>query len=343
LRRIKLDDISRERLEEIKNAGGRAASLTRQLLAFSRKQVLKPELIEPNALVEGIGKMLRRLIGEDVEIVTVLRPEVGTINADPGQIEQVLINLVVNARDAMPDGGTITIETANVELDAAYAGAHIAVVPGFYVMLAVSDTGMGMDAETKKHIFEPFFTTKEVGKGTGLGLSMIYGIVKQSGGNIWVYSEIGKGTTFKIYLPRFDDRRKRKESNNEPLETCNGTETILVVEDEEMVRKLARDILEERGYRVLVAANGEEALRICAESDIHLMLTDVIMPSMNGRTLAERTSGRGLRVLYMSGYTDDAIIRHGVLEPGTNFLEKPFTPDALARKVKEVLNGKSSQ
>ncbi|HKZ78552.1 MAG TPA: response regulator [Pyrinomonadaceae bacterium] len=202
-----------------------------------------------------------------------------------------------------------------------------------------------MDAETQKHIFEPFFTTKEVGKGTGLGLSMIYGIVKQSGGNIWVYSEIGKGTTFKIYLPRFDDRRKKKAITSEALETCEGTETILIVEDEEMVRKLARDILEDRGYRVLVAATGEQALRICDGNgnDIHLLLTDVIMPTMNGKVLAERTSRPGLRVLYMSGYTDDVIVRHGVLEPGTNFLEKPFTPDALARKVKEVLNGKSSQ
>ena len=349
LTKSKLEKVAHERIEEINKAANRASSLTRQLLAFSRKQVLKPEVLDINSLVEGTGKMLRRLIGEDVEVITSLKPGVGKINADPGQIEQVLINLVVNARDAMKDGGKITIETANVELDPAYSDMHITVTPGSYVMLAVSDTGVGMDAETRRHIFEPFFTTKEVGKGTGLGLSMIYGIVKQSGGNIWVYSEPGKGTTFKIYLPRVQAEHNQTISADNQSDTSSAlvTETILLVEDEEMVRKLASEILRQKGYQVLVGKNGEEAIQICKEhkGQIDLMLTDVVMPAMNGRRLAEIVGPiqQTMRVVYMSGYTDDAIVHHGVLEPGTNFIEKPFTVETLTSTIREVLQKSSQQ
>lgn len=339
-----LDESAREKMEEVKKAAERAASLTRQLLAFSRKQVLKPEVLDLNSLVDGLGKMLRRLIGEDVEIITSLRPEVNKINADPGQIEQVIVNLAVNARDAMPHGGKITFETANVELDQVYSDMHIAVKPGSYVMLAVSDTGTGMDAETRKRIFEPFFTTKKMGRGTGLGLSTIYGIVKQSGGNIWVYSELGKGTTFKIYLPQVttEQRVKAPASKQRQESLTEVSETILLVEDEEIVRRLTCNLLETNGYQVLVARDCEEAIGICTSysREIDLMLTDVVMPRMNGTKVAE--SVKALRpeieVLYMSGYTDDAIVHHGVLEAGTNFIEKPFTADGLISKVRETLN-----
>jgi CheY-like chemotaxis protein len=299
--------------------------------------------LDPNSLVEGIGKMLRRLIGEDVEVITSLTPDVGTINADPSQIEQVLINLVVNARDAMPNGGTIIIETANVELDQAYSDMHIAVNPGPYIMLAVSDTGTGMDAETVKHMFEPFFTTKELGRGTGLGLSTIYGIVKQSGGNIWVYSELGKGTTFKIYLPLADNDQAKSSASKQPQKAVTtANETILLVEDEEIVRKLTGEILKATGYKVLLAKNGQEAIEICQAygGTIDLMLTDVVMPGMNGKMVADNLKPfrPEMQVLFMSGYTDDSIIHHGVLDPGTNFLDKPFTVDALTSKVSETLN-----
>jgi signal transduction histidine kinase/ActR/RegA family two-component response regulator len=340
LTQLKEDDPLRHKADEVRKAAERAASLTRQLLAFSRKQVLQPKVLDLNSLVAEMSKMLRRLIGEDIELILALKPALARIKADPGQVEQVLMNLLVNARDAMPQGGKMVVETAQAELSEAYADMHIAVTPGQYVMLAVSDTGEGMDAETQKHIFEPFFTTKEVGKGTGLGLATVYGIVKQSGGNIWVYSEKGRGTTFKIYLPRVEEEAEH-QSGGERVERLRGTETILLVEDEAMVRKLTRSILEENGYRVLEAANGEEALRLCSQyqGPIHLMVTDVVMPLMNGRELAQRMldSCREVRVLYMSGYTDDAIVHHGVLDPSTHFLEKPFTPDALARKVREVL------
>lgn len=341
-----LDPSARDKLQEVNKAADRAAALTRQLLAFSRKQVLQPEVLNLNTLVEDLGKMLSRLIGEHIEIATLLRPEVGKIYADPGQIEQVIVNLVVNARDAMPKGGKISIETANVDLDNAYAGMHIAVKAGRYVMLAVSDTGNGMDAETRKHIFEPFFTTKEMGRGTGLGLSTIYGIVKQSDGNIWVYSEVGKGSTFKIYLPLA--QQEETKGTRSPKETIlfPSHETILLVEDDPTVRHLSRDILASNGYTVVAAENGREAIEICKEyeGEIHLMLTDVIMPRMDGKQLAEsvaRCRG-GMKVLFMSGYTDDAIVRHGVLEPGTHFIEKPFTPTGLLSKVRATLGERAA-
>ena len=343
LMKTELSAQSQERLTEIYKAADRASSLTRQLLAFSRKQVLKPQVLHPNALVEGTEKMLRRLIGEDVEVITALSPKVSKISADPGQIEQVLINLVVNARDAMPAGGKITIETANALLDEAYADLHLAVKPGSYVMLAVSDTGVGMDAETRKQIFEPFFTTKEMGKGTGLGLSMVYGIVKQSGGNIWVYSEVGKGTTFKIYFPVAEAAviaPEREESTTLSAETAN--ETLLLVEDEEMVRNLTTNILTEKGYRVLAASNGDAAVEIANTHPgvINMLITDVVMPRMNGKQIAEMVTRKhpDIPVLYMSGYTDEAIVHHGVLDQGTNFIEKPFTSQALTTKVRSVLH-----
>ena len=336
------DEKERERAREIKKAGDRAAQLTRQLLAFSRKQILQPVVLNLNAVVPDTDKMLRRLIGADIDILTALEPELWRVKADPGQIEQVLMNLAINARDAMPKGGKLTIQTANVYLDEGYVRSHAAVRPGPYVMLAVSDTGHGMDAETRGRIFEPFFTTKEKGKGTGLGLSTVYGIVKQSGGHVWVYSEVGRGTTFKIYLPRVEEASEPRAHAAPLAATPRGSETVLLVEDEEVVRKLARDILELNGYSVLAAADCREALSLCERhrGPIHLMLTDVVMPQMSGRELAERAAALrpAMRVLYMSGYTDDSIIHHGVRDAGVAFLEKPFTPDAMARKVREVLD-----
>jgi len=338
--RFKDDEFLTPKVTEIKKAADRAASLTRQLLAFSRKQVLEPKVLNLNDVVAEIDKLLRRLIGEDIDLVTIRNPGLGSIKADPGQLSQVIVNLAVNSRDAMPKGGKLTIETDNVYLDEAYARNHIPVSPGQYVMVALSDTGEGMDAETQKQIFEPFFTTKEVGKGTGLGLSMAYGVVKQSGGFIWVYSEVGKGTTFKIYLPMVEGQVEH--SADIAPEFPKGTQTVLLVEDEEAVRELVRDILELQGYTVLSAHEGGEALQLCEQYDgsIHLIITDVVMPGMTGRELVEHVSSMRpeTSVLYMSGYTDDAIVRHGVLEPGTNFLQKPFTPDALARKVHAVLS-----
>ena len=345
-----MNEADREKVEEVGKAAQRATSLVRQLLAFSRKQVLQPEVLNPNRLVEEISKMLQRLIGEDIEVVMSLSPDVGQIKVDLGQLEQVLTNLVVNARDAMPNGGKITVETENVELDQAYCDIHIAVNPGPYVMLAVSDTGTGMDAEIQKHIFEPFFTTKEVGNGTGLGLSTIYGIVKQSGGSIWVYSEVGRGTTFKIYLPRVDAEVSDlwADLTVEEQSLTKNTETILLVEDEDMVRKLASNLLTAQGYCVLQARDCDEAIGISKKHSgpIELLLTDVVMPKMDGKVLSERIKvlRHDVQVLYMSGYTDDAIIHHGVLDPGANLLEKPFTAEALATKVREVLaNGRSKR
>ena len=347
LRRISEADPNRSRVEEIKQAADRASSLTRQLLAFSRKQVLQPKLFDLNTLVADMGKMLRRLIGEDIELTTTLTGDVAPINADPGQIEQVLMNLVVNARDAMPDGGKITIEIAHLQIDQTYADNHLAVQPGPYVMLAVSDTGSGIDPETRKHIFEPFYTTKEQGKGTGLGLSTVYGIVKQSGGNIWAYSELGQGTTFKVYLPQVDDEVTLPRTQIEPATLVRGTETVLLVEDEPQIRKLAYEFLSDSGYKVLASSNGSDALQILEENSrgVDLIVTDVVMPQMSGRELAERALAisPGTKVLFMSGYTNDAIVRHGVLNPGTWFIQKPFAPDALARKVREVLAAPSAE
>jgi PAS domain S-box-containing protein len=333
-------DPRREDLEEIRKAAAGAAGLTRQLLAFSRQQVLEPRVLDLNAVVAGAGKMLQRLIGEDVALVTVLSPDLGSVKADPGQIEQVIMNLAVNARDAMPDGGKLTIETVNVELGETYTQEHRPVSPGPYVLLSVSDTGTGMDESTKAHLFEPFFTTKEQGRGTGLGLATVYGIVKQSGGFIWVYSEPSHGTTFKIYLPRVNEPAGDLQQG-QPLESLRGTETILLAEDAAGVRAVAREVLKRNGYSVMEASDGRAALDLAASHSgpIHLLVTDVIMPEMSGRQLADRLrEGRPeLKVLFVSGYTDDAIIRHGILEPGIAFLQKPFTPDALARKVREVL------
>jgi two-component system, cell cycle sensor histidine kinase and response regulator CckA len=339
--RLQAKDPLHHNLEEIMKAGERAAALTRQLLAFSRKQLLQPKVINLNSVVSDLEKMLQRLIGEDIALLTILEPEIGSVKADPGQIEQVIMNLVVNARDAMPHGGKLTVETKKAYLDEGYTSHHLAVIPGHYVMLAVSDTGVGMDDETQKRIFEPFFTTKELGKGTGLGLSTVYGIVKQSGGNIWVYSEVGHGTTFKVYLPIVDEEPQELKRSAEVEKNLRGRETVLLAEDEEIVRKLTQEILETYGYQVLEAANASTALSICEhhKKPIHLLITDVVMPEMSGRELADRLHGLRpeMKVLYMSGYTDNAIVHHGILDPDISFLQKPFTPDALARKVREVL------
>ncbi len=335
-------DPRRESAEEIREAGRRAAGLTQQLLAFSRRQVLEPRVLDLNAVIASMEKMLRRVIGEDVELTTALDPDLWRTLADPGQIEQAIVNLAVNARDAMPRGGRLTLETGNVTLDEKFASTYVTVHPGPHVMLAVSDTGVGMDASLQARLFEPFFTTKERGKGTGLGLSTTYGIVKQSGGSIWVYSEPGHGTTFKIYLPRCDEPLDAREAPP-PLATPRpGSETVLLVEDEPEVRRLVEKLLRMRGYSVLSAGSPAEAIAAARESsaEIAILVTDVIMPGMNGRELARVLAGErpAMRVLYMSGYTDAAIAHQGILPPGTAFLSKPFTPDALARKVREVLD-----
>lgn len=341
LARLNETDDNRPKIEEIKRAALRASSLTRQLLAFSRKQVLQPKLFNLNDLVAEMSKMLQRLIGENIEMTTILGPE-APINADPGQLEQVLMNLVVNARDAMPNGGRVTVETSRVEIDEAYACTHLNVQPGSYVMLAVSDTGGGIDAEIRKHIFEPFFTTKELGKGTGLGLSTVYGIVKQSGGDIWLYSEVGQGTVFKVYLPAAAPREHETTAVPPVAAIPRGRETVLIVEDEPQIRQLASDCLAHCGYEVLCAADGLEALRLIEQTQqpIDLVLSDVVMPKISGRELAERVSTiRPLtKVLFMSGYTNDAIVHHGVLDGATWFIQKPFALDALARRVRELLD-----
>jgi two-component system cell cycle sensor histidine kinase/response regulator CckA len=336
------DHPEREEADEIRKAALRAADLTRQLLAFSRQQILAPQVLDLNQVVANMDKMLRRVIGEDIDLRTVLSPDLRAVRADGGQLEQVVMNLAVNARDAMPTGGKLTIETVNTELDEVYAREHAVVKPGRYVLLAVSDTGVGMDAETKARMFEPFFTTKPKGKGTGLGLATVYGIVKQSGGHISVYSEPGRGTTFKIYLPRVEDAAVPARSTPASTTSLRGSETLLLVEDQQEVRRVARRVLEGRGYTVLVAASGPDALQVAGAhaGPIHLLVTDVIMPAMSGREvgLLLAPARPETKVLYLSGYADESVVRHGVLEPGIAFLQKPFTTEALARKVREVLD-----
>jgi CheY-like chemotaxis protein len=328
-------------LGEIKKAGERSAGLTRQLLAFSRQQVLAPRVFDLNAVVADTEKLLRRVIGEDVRLITRLDPGLGAVRADPGQVEQVLLNLAVNARDAMPTGGRLTIETWNVELDVADAQSHPEARPGPHVLLAVSDTGCGMTPEVRDRIFEPFFTTKEPSKGTGLGLAVVHGIVRQSEGRIEVHSELGAGTTFRVYLPRAEKAMGGAKGDSRLRAVPRGTETILLVEDEDGVRALVSHVLRGCGYTVLEAGDGEEALRVVAAhtGPVHLLVTDVVMPGLPGPQVAERVVARhsGLRVLFVSGYTDDAVVRHGVRHGSVNFLQKPFSPAILAHKVREVL------
>ena len=338
---LKEGDPLRMDLQEIQNVSDRAASLTRQLLAFSRKQIMKPSVLNLNTVIANLAEMLRRMIGEDIDLVFSPAKSLGHVSADAGQIEQVILNLIVNARDAMPNGGALTIETRDIQLDATHVIHLPSVQPGRYVMLAISDTGVGMDEATRRQIFEPFFTTKEVGKGTGLGLATVYGIVKQSGGSIWVYSERGTGTTFRIYLPQVEGPA-RPASLPQIVATKRGTETILVVEDEAGIRLVATRILRSAGYTVLTAADGDEALRLLERDKrpVHLLLTDVIMPDMNGRVLAARLweSRPHMEVLYTSGYTDDAILRTGVIEDSAYFIAKPYSQAELTHKVREVLD-----
>lgn len=333
-----------EHVQEIEKAGQRASGLTRQLLAFSRQQILTPSILNLNDLVLDMVKMLPRLLGEDIEVGTCLDSDLGMVKADQGQIEQVIMNLAVNARDAMPKGGRLRIETANVELDQAYVRQHPGSKPGHYVKLVVTDSGAGIDKKTIAHIFEPFFTTKEVGKGTGLGLATVYGVVKQSGGYIWVDSELGQGTSFQIYLPQVSEPAAIITPSAPLAEAKGGSETILLVEDSEALRKLARAFLEAHGFQVLLAQDGEEALQVEARhaGKIDLLLTDVVMPGMNGRVLAEKLLSKQprTRVLFMSGYTDSFIAVHGVVEQGMVLLHKPFTEEALIKKVREVLDAK---
>ncbi|HLG56006.1 MAG TPA: response regulator [Vicinamibacterales bacterium] len=331
----------------IQDAARRAEGLTRQLLAFSRRQVAELRVVNLNRLIQEMDRLLRPLIGEDIDVVTALSEDLGLVEIDPTHVEQLIINLAVNARDAMPMGGKLTIETANVRLDESYHETKPAdVPPGDYLMLAVSDNGTGMDEETRLHIFEPFFTTKAAGKGTGLGLSTAYGIVKQAGGFIWVYSELGQGTTFRIHLPAKTGARESLVSMRPTSAALEGTETILLVEDQEAVRTLARRVLTKAGYTVLNASDGDQALLALERhtGPVHAVLTDVVMPTMSGRKLADRLSALrpGVKVLYMSGYTDNAIVHHGVLEPGVNFIQKPFTPNTLLSKIREVLDAGSS-
>ncbi|HLE20891.1 MAG TPA: PAS domain S-box protein, partial [Vicinamibacteria bacterium] len=338
-------DPTAEALREIREASRRAAALTRQLLAFSRKQILQPRVLDLNALVAGTEKMLRRLIGEDVKLSTRLQPNLGAIKADPGQLEQILMNLAVNARDAMPQGGELIFETENIEITETQAGqGGVRMHSGRYVRLTVTDTGHGMDEETRSRIFEPFFTTKAKGKGTGLGLSTVYGIVKQSAGYIWVESELEEGTSFEVYFPHVDGAPERHHGDATMVATSGG-ETILLVEDEETVLKLARSILERAGYTVIAANDGAEALRLIKEhrEPIHLLVTDVVMPGMSGRALADSIQSlrEGLPVVYTSGYTDDAIVHHGVLDSGTQLLEKPYSQSALLSAVRKILDSRS--
>ncbi len=342
LSKMKSDDPNRGPVEEIAGSGERAASLTHQLLAFSRKQVVKPVPVDLNAVVSNMGKMIGRLIGEDVEVANATEPGLGCIQADPGQIEQVIVNLVVNARDAMPQGGRLAIRTANIDLDDAHAGEGMGVKPGPYVVLALSDTGVGMDAETQSHLFEPFFTTKEPGKGTGLGLATVHGIIRQAGGCVRVTSEVGQGTTFKIYFPRVEKGAEAAQAERPPATRRRGTETVLLVEDSPPVRKLAGAILAGAGYTVLEAADGDAAMGILEghPGPIHLLLTDSVLPVMGGGELALHATGRrkGIKVLFMSGYTDRVLQANGFAGKGGHFLSKPFTAESLLPKVREVLD-----
>jgi two-component system cell cycle sensor histidine kinase/response regulator CckA len=335
------DETLRTSAEQVMNAADKASSLTRQLLAFSRRQVLQAEVIDLNDILTGMEKMLPRVIGEDVEVRAVRTPCIKRVKADPGQIEQVIMNLVVNARDAMPHGGKLTIETADVIFNAHDAAMHN-VRPGNYILLAVSDTGIGMDAETRAHIFEPFFTTKEPGQGTGLGLATVYGIVNQSGGHIWVYSEPGKGTTFKIYFPATAAESEPSRISHEPRFALTGHETVLLVEDEASLRSLIEQVLGNQGYKLLVAGMGEAALDMVKRHNgpIDLLVTDVVMPKMGGRQLAEqmKTLHPEMKIIFMSGYTNNALLHNESLDEGALFLQKPFTPDVLLRKVREALN-----
>lgn len=342
LRRLNSDDPLRRNIAEIKKAGERSAELTQQLLAFSRQQIMQPKVLRLNDVVSDTSQMLKRLIGEDINLTISLNRQAGQVKVDPGQLSQVIINLAVNARDAMPKGGILTIETANVILDEEYTSKYHDLSPGNYVMLAVSDTGVGIDEERQQYIFEPFFTTKEIGKGTGLGLATVYGVIKQSGGHIWLYSELGQGSTFKIYLPRIDTENIDQEDSTLSSDIYLGNETILLVEDEKMVRNLSRQVLQACGYRVIEASNGAEAMKLCEQMkpDFELLMTDVVMPEMGGRELSEKLLEKypHIKILFVSGYTDDAIVRHGVINEGANFLQKPFTFDALARKVRQLLD-----
>jgi PAS domain S-box-containing protein len=340
LRQIGENSPLRKEVDEIRKAGDRASMLTQQLLAFSRRQVLQPKVLDLNSAVSGMATMLRRLIGEDIDLRILPGEGLGRVKADPGQVEQIILNLVVNARDAMPGGGRLSIETSNTFLDGTFSSKHPYAVTGPHLLLAVSDTGVGMSEDTQAHLFEPFFTTKETGKGTGLGLSTVYGIVEQSQGYIHVYSELGKGTTVKIYLPRVEGEDETVSPVSAPAP--HGTETVLVAEDNAQVRDFVTRVLSAKGYRVLSASEGFEALRLCGEcaDPVDLLVTDVVMPRMGGRELASRveTAKPGVRVLFVSGYTEDAISHHGILEEGLQFLQKPFTTDALLRKVREVLD-----
>jgi two-component system cell cycle sensor histidine kinase/response regulator CckA len=330
---------------EIRQAATSAAELTRQLLAFGRKQLIQPIALNVTAALERLERLLQRVIGEHIRIAMRLDPSVATVRLDPGQFEQIIVNLAVNARDAMPGGGVLTIETSTQRLDDAYARQHLAVVPGDYVMVAISDTGDGIDADVLPHIFEPFFTTKPTGKGTGLGLATVYGVVKQNEGNIWVYSEPAHGTTFKIYFPALHAATHAETTASE-LSAPGGTETILVVEDDARLRRLAERTLSRLGYTVLVAASSHEALRLAAWHDraINLLFTDVVLPDIPGPVLASKICALvpAMKVLFASGYTEGAIAHHGIVEPGVVFLAKPFTPDGLARKIREVLDGRAA-
>jgi len=341
-KRVENDDILYKEISEIKAAGERAAALTEQLLAFSRRKIVRPKVINPNTSIININKMLLRLIGENIKIDTILESNIANIKIDPGQFDQIIMNLVVNARDAMISGGIVTIETASFYIDEHYAKHHISAKPGHYILLSVSDTGEGMNETTKARIFEPFYTTKKAGKGTGLGLSTVYGIVKQANGNIWVYSEPGKGTTFKIYLPVAEGTLEISTKKNLDTKDYKGTETILVVEDDPSVRELTCNFLRYYGYNVIETRDVDHALDVSKDlaGQFSILITDVVMPKMSGHELSRHilAENPGIKILYVTGYTDNSIVHHGILDEGVNLLTKPFGPDDLAKKVREVLD-----